>query len=359
MNNPRINVTKTFMPPMDEYVEYLKVVWESGHITNKGPLLVRLEDKLSNFLEVEHLQLVTNGTMALQMAIRALDVEGGEIITTPFSYVATTSAILWEHSKPIFVDIDPQTFCIDPKKIEAAITDKTTAILAVHVFGNPCDIEAIEMVAKRHKLKVIYDGAHAFGTQYKGKSLLSHGDISISSFHATKTFHTIEGGCVVAKDGEVAKKIDLMKRFGHQGDKHIMLGINAKASEFQAAMGLVNLKYVQRLLESRKKISQLYDSLLGSNYQKQLIREETDYNYAYYPIVFPNERDLLKAVGRLQAINVYPRRYFFPSLNTLSYIEHNQHCPSSEALAKTVLCLPLYEDLQEEQIMRISEVIRS
>lgn len=310
------------------------------------------------YLDVRNLHFVSNGTMALQLALRALDITDGEVITTPFSYVATTSAILWERCMPVFVDIDPQTFCIDVDKIEASITDKTRAIMAVHVFGNPCDIETIDAIAKRHKLKVIYDSAHAFGTSYRGKSLLGYGDISIGSFHATKLFHTIEGGCVVARDKAVSEKVELMKRFGHNYSEHVTLGINAKASEFQAAMGLCNLKYIQEIIQGRKVVSALYDSLLeNSDIQRLAIREDTQHNYSYYPVVMSSEIDLLDAVRALGEHNIFPRRYFYPSLNTLPYLKKTQPCPVSEDISRRVMCLPLYPDLKEQAVRTICHII--
>src|SRR6185437_9557092 len=238
----KIHVTKSFLPPLNEYQEYLSKIWKSGQLTNQGPLLKEFETKVADYLGVHNFHFVANGTLALQVAKRALDITEGEIITTPFTYVATTSAILWERCKPVFVDIEPNTFCIDADKIEAAITSKTKAILPVHVFGFPCDVEKIEAIAKKHKLKVIYDGAHAFGVKLKGRPLLSYGDIATCSFHATKLFHTIEGGCVIVNDDKnLSDRLELIKHFGHFGDDHYMLGINAKASEFQAAMGLSNL----------------------------------------------------------------------------------------------------------------------
>ena len=236
--NPAINVTKTFLPPKSEYQEYIDKIWQAGQLTNQGPLLREFEESLGKYLELTNLHFVNNGTMALQIALKALSIEEGEVITTPFSYVATTSAILWQNLKPVFVDIDPDSLCIDVSKIEQAITPKTKAILPVHVFGNPCDIEAIDSIAKKHSLKVIYDGAHAFGAKHNNRSLLNNGDITIGSFHSTKLFHTIEGGCLVVKDNKVSQEVELIKRFGHNGDEHFRLGINAKATEFQAAMGL-------------------------------------------------------------------------------------------------------------------------
>jgi dTDP-4-amino-4,6-dideoxygalactose transaminase len=257
------------------------------------------------------------------------------------------------------VDIDAQSLCIDPAKIEAAITERTKAIMAVHVFGNPCDVEAIDKIAKKHNLKVIYDGAHAFGVVHKGKSLLSYGDISICSFHATKLFHTIEGGCIVSKDAEVNKKVDLLKRFGHTGDEHFILGINAKANEFQAAMGLCNLPYVSEIIQKRKKLHDVYESRLGGVFQTLSIQDETEHNYGYYPIVFSTKELALKMQEVLSKKGIFTRRYFYPSLNTLPYLESTQVCPVSEDIAERILCLPLYYDLEISTVNEISDLLLS
>lgn len=356
-DHPAVNVTKSFLPPLTEYEEYLKQIWDNTQLTNQGPLLKEFEAKAKEYLNIANFHFVTNGTLALQIALRVLDVSDGEIITTPFSYVATTSSILWESCTPVFVDIEPQTFCIDPSKIEAAITPKTKAIMPVHVFGYPCDVEKIEEIARQHNLKVIYDGAHAFGTMYKGKSLLSYGDISICSFHATKPFHTIEGGCIIAKDDEINSKIELIKRFGHHGDEHFMLGINAKASEFQAAMGLCNLKYIEEIIEGRRNVAELYDSLLGEKVNRPEANADTKYNYAYYPVVFETNQELLRVTEELTALNIFPRRYFYPSLNTLPYISSAAPCPVSEDISDRILCLPFYADLEEAIVKKIARVI--
>jgi dTDP-4-amino-4,6-dideoxygalactose transaminase len=356
----RVNVTKTFLPPMGEYQAYLDKIWETAYLTNQGPLLQEFEEKTEEYLNVDNFHFVTNGTLALMVAIKALGITEGEIITTPFSYVATTSAILWERCTPVYVDIEPDTFCIDADKIEAAITKDTKAILAVHVFGNPCDVEKIQAVADKHQLKVIYDAAHAFGVEYKGKSLFSYGDISIGSFHATKLFHTIEGGGIFVNNPKYNDIVELTKRFGHQYDEHYMLGINAKASEFQAAMGLCNLKYVTGNIAKRKDIfSQYNEHLVGSGVELPRITEGATHNYSYYPVVFENEELLMKAVKRLNDHNIFPRRYFFPSLNRLPYVQSSQDCSVSEDIAKRILCLPLYPDLEKETVSLIGDIINS
>jgi dTDP-4-amino-4,6-dideoxygalactose transaminase len=357
MAKERINVTKTYLPPLEEYEAYIKQIWDKVWLTNQGPLLLELEDTVRKYLGVENFHFVGNGTLALQLALRGLDITEGEVITTPFSYVATTSSILWERCKPVFVDIEAETFCIDADKIEAAITPNTKAIMPVHVFGNACDVDKIEAIAKKHNLKVIYDAAHAFGAQYKGRSLMSYGDISIASFHSTKLFHTIEGGGLIVKDKAVSEKLELMKRFGHQNDDHYMLGINAKASEFHAAMGLCNLKHLDEIMASRKRAVETYNRLLRGKFQTLAVRKDTMYNYAYYPLVVESEAKLLKTFEALAKANIFPRRYFFPSLNTLPYLPDKQSCPVSEDIASRIMCLPLFAGMEEELIEEICEIV--
>lgn len=355
----KIYVTKTFLPPLEEYEVYLNRIWQTGLLTNQGPLLQELEEKVKNYLDVDDFQLVSNGTIALQLALHGLEITEGEVITTPFSYVATTSSILWERCTPVFVDIEPDTLCIDASKIEAAITKDTKAIMAVHVFGNPCDVETIETIANKHGIKVIYDGAHAFGVTYKGRSLLSYGDVTTCSFHATKLFHTIEGGGVFINNHKVSARVGLMKRFGHNNDDHLMLGINAKATEFQAAMGLVNIKHVDDIIKQRKAIVAQYDRLIDDSFVKPKIKIDAVPNYAYYPLIFPSEEKVYDVIQRLNASDIYPRRYFYPSLNTLSYLKTTQACPLSEDIAKRIICLPLYVGLEKKDINKICEIINT
>lgn len=356
-NNKPVYVTKTSLPPFDEYVKYVERIWDTGQLTNLGPLNAEFEESVASYLKIERPIFVQNGTLALQLALKALCPEPGEIITTPFTYVATTSAILWEGFTPVYADIDTKSLCIDPDKIEELITEKTRAILPVHVFGNICDTAKIERIAKKHNLKVIYDAAHVFGVEYQGRSALEYGDASICSFHATKLFHTIEGGLIVCGNEETYKKMELMRRFGHTGDDHFMLGINAKASEFQAAMGLVNLKYVTGLIEERKKICDLYDTLLsGSTIKPIRFRSDIKNNYGYYPVLFESEEKLELAFERLAVQQVFPRRYFYPSLNNLPYVAH-QSCPVSEDIASRIACLPLYPGLEPEMIKKICREI--
>lgn len=352
-----INVTKTYFPPLSEYQKYLERIWEKGWITNRGQFVQELEEKLCNFLQVKNLLFVSNGTTALQIAIKALELKG-EIITTPFSYVATTSSIVWENCTPIFVDIDEKSLCINPDLIENAITENTSAILATHVYGIPCDVEKIDTIAKKYELKVIYDAAHCFGVKYKGQSILNYGDISTLSFHATKLFHTGEGGGIITKDEQLFEKLFYMHTFGHKGEElYLGLGINGKNSELHAAMGLCVLPKITELIQKRKEITEHYDNELKStNLQRLQIPEDTIYNYAYYPVVFSSEEVLQKVKSRLNENNIFPRRYFYPSINTLEYVE-NKTCKVSESIATRVLCLPLYDSLEKKMIERICNLI--
>lgn len=352
----RINVTKCFLPPVEKYQAYVAQIFDRCYLTNQGPLLQELEQKLSALLEVENFHYVSNGTIAIQLALKALGIEAGEIITTPFSYVATTSSILWEKCTPVFVDIEPDNFCIDPDKIESAITPNTKAIMPVHVFGYACNVEKIDEIAKKHNLKVIYDAAHAFGVKYKTKSLLNYGDISTCSFHATKLFHTVEGGACIVKDKKVSEKLELAKRFGHNFDEHIQLGINAKNSEMHAAMGLANLPYLCDIIAERKTISDLYDKRLSTKLQRPKIQTDLEYNYAYYPVLFESEQQLLKVFKALNKENIFPRRYFYPSLNKLTYLDGTS-CPVSEEISLRIACLPLYVGLDKEIANEIANII--
>lgn len=353
-----INVTKTYLPSFDKYISILKRAWDNVWITNNGELVQELEKRLKENVETNHLLFCTNGTVVLQMALKAMDISK-EVITTPFSYVATLNALLWEGCTPVFVDIHPANFCIDASKIEAAITPDTQAILATHVYGYPCDVEKIEQIAKKHNIKVIYDGAHAFGCYYKGKPLLSYGDISTCSFHATKVFHSVEGGCISTQDDEIGRRLFLYRQFGHVYDDYYSMGINAKNSEFHAAMGLCVLDDLDFIINVRKKAVEYYDRYLE---QTDVVRPDLPqnaafkYNYCYYPIILPSEEQTIFLQQSLQASGYGSRRYFFPSLNTLTFIEY-QNCPVSEDISKRVLCLPLFHDILEEDQDKIIELV--
>ncbi|MEO7445649.1 MAG: DegT/DnrJ/EryC1/StrS family aminotransferase, partial [Ferruginibacter sp.] len=315
-----------------------------------------LEKKLKDLLGVKHLFFTNNGTIAIQIALKALGLKG-EIITTPFSYVATTNSILWEGCTPVFADVKTTDYNIDPINIEALITPETVAILATHVYGNPCDVEAIEAIAKKHSLKVVYDGAHAFGALYKNKQVLSYGDISTCSFHATKLFHTGEGGCIITNDDVLAERIMLYRQFGHIGDDYFSVGINGKSSEFHAAVGLSVLPDLEQIMKARKLVSEKYDEALkGLPLLRPKGIEGTEYNHAYYPVVMKDEATLLKAKEYLEEHNIFTRRYFYPSLNKLSFVEGNV-CPVSEDIAVRVLALPLYYDLSLEEVQTISDYL--
>lgn len=353
-----IPVTKPFLPPQAEYDEYLKGIWKRQWLTNTGPLASELEMQLKGLLGVKHLLFVTNGTVALQLAIKALELKG-EIITTPFSFIATTSSIVWENCHPVFVDIDRHTLNIDASKIESAITDKTSGILATHVYGNPCDVEAIEKIADKHGLKVIYDAAHAFGVKVSGKSILEYGDISTCSLHATKLYHSIEGGLVITKDPSLLKKIAYMRNFGFNGPEAFAeLGINGKNSEFHAAMGLANLRYIPEILDKRRALTERYDKAL-KNLQaiKQVWHNQSEQNYAYYPILFHDSELMLRCMESLRKKEIGTRRYFHPSLATSVPYLTKQNFSIADDICSRVLCLPLFHDLTFEEVDFIARIM--
>jgi dTDP-4-amino-4,6-dideoxygalactose transaminase len=356
-----VNVTKTFLPPFEEYTAIVKRAFDNEWLTNRGELVCELEGKLSKFLKLEDSKIIlmNNGTIPLQIALKLLANEG-EVITTPFSYVATTAAIVWENCTPVFVDILPDYLTIDVTKIEASITDKTTCILATHVFGNPCNIEAIEAIAMKHSLKVIYDAAHCFGVTYKGKSIFEYGDISTCSFHATKLFHTGEGGALFTNDSELFHKCFYSHTFGHLGplDYH-GVGINGKISELQAAMGLTVLPHMELIIQERKKVVDFYIKNLNFEKIRSFKHEEnTIWNYSYYPVIFESEDILIQVQQILNSNNIYPRRYFYPSLNKIEYI-NGEFMPVSESIAERIMCLPLYLGLTEKDLYEIVNLINS
>jgi len=352
-----INVTKTFFPPIENYQNQLQRIWKNEWLTNRGELLLELENKIKNYLSVSNIIIMTNGTIPIQIALKNIG-NKGEIITTPFSYVATTASILWENCKPVFVDIDSEHLTIDETKIEAAITSKTTAILATHVFGNPCNVEEIEKIAQKHNLKVIYDAAHSFGVNYKEKSIFNYGDVSTCSFHATKLFHTGEGGALFCNDAELHHKMYYSHNFGHNGPLDFFgLGINGKTSELQAAMGLSVLPFLSNIIESRKEVVEYYNSNLNFAILKTIkIRENTEWNYSYYPILFQSEEQLVKVQKVLNENEIFPRRYFYPSLNKINYV-NGISMPISENIASRIICLPLYFGLQEKELALITTII--
>ena len=356
-----IPVTKSFLPPINEYMAQIQRAYNNQWLTNRGELVVELEQKLTNYLELKDTKILctNNGTIPLQIALKLLG-NGGEVITTPFSYVATTSSIVWENCKPIFVDINPDYLTIDETKIEAAITDKTTCILATHVFGNPCNVEEIDRIAKKYSLKVIYDAAHCFGVKYKDKSIFEYGDISTCSFHATKLFHTGEGGAIFCNNEELFHKIFYSHNFGHNGPTEFFgLGINAKISELHASMGLAVFPYIDDIINKRAVIVSRYNEIIDFNKFKKLkIRDFSDWNNSYYPIIFETEEELLEIVKKLNAKSIFPRRYFYPSLNKLPYIS-NVNMGVSESISSRILCLPLYFDLSDDIVISITDILNS
>ena len=354
-----INVTKTFFPPINDFNAQIERVYKNQWLTNRGALVLELEEKLKNYLNVSSIIITNNGTVPLQIALKLLG-NCGEIITTPFSYVATTSSILWENCTPVFVDINQDYLTIDETKIEAAITSKTTAILATHVFGNPCNVNAIETIAKKHNLKVIYDAAHCFGVTYNNTSIFNYGDVSTCSFHATKLFHTGEGGALFTNDKELFHKLFYSHNFGHNGPLDFFgLGINGKISELQAAMGLAVFPYMQTIINERKLVVDFYSKNLNFNTLKTIkIRENTNWNYSYYPIIFNNEAQLLQVQKLLNENDIFPRRYFYPSLNTINFV-NGAAMPVSENIASTILCLPLYVGLTTDDLLKITTLINS
>ncbi len=353
----KIFVTQPTLAPLGEYTELLKTVWASGIMTHNGPLVQKFEHDFCQYEMLDNIVTVTNGTYAIQAAIRALNIRG-EIITSPFSFIATTSAILYEGCTPVYVDIDPETFNIDPQKIEYAITDKTVAIMPVHVFGNPCNIEAIEAIATKYHLKVIYDGAHAVGSRYKGKALLSFGDISATSFHATKMLNTAEGGGCITSNNELLKKLQMLRFFGYNDHKDVeIVGSNYKMTEVNAALGLANLKYLKEAIADRKRKYNLYKEILSCRNDLSFQKLSGECNCSYFPVVFRSEADLLLVQDKLLENNIVPRRYFYPSLNTYKTIVPYKKMPFSESLAERILCLPLYFNLSESDVIRIGEII--
>lgn len=354
-----IPVTKTFLPPIEEYTQWVQKAFDNQWLTNRGELIKLLEEKLKSYLGINWITITNNGTIPLQIALKLLGKQG-EVITTPFSYVATTAAIVWENCTPVFVDIHPEYLTIDETKIEAAITDKTTAILATHVFGNTCCVEEIERIAKKYNLAVIYDAAHSFGAKYNGKSVFEYGDVSTCSFHATKLFHTGEGGAMFCNDEKLQHKLFYSHNFGHKGplDFH-GLGINAKISELQGAMGLAVFNHLDEIFEGRKQVVEQYDAQIDfSKVQKMKIRANTEWNYSYYPIIFESEEKLLEVQKQLNARNIFPRRYFYPSLNTIEYTR-GETMPISESIARRILCLPLYVGVGADNVQLICKTINN
>ena len=353
-----INVTKTYLPNKEKYQKYIDEIFESGWITNSGPKVKELEKRLAEYLGVKNIVLVANGTVALEIAYRTLDIKD-YVITTPFSFVATTSSLVTNGLKPIFADINPSTLNMDPKNIKEAITKNTTAIVPVHVFGNACEVQEIEKIAKDNDLKVIYDAAHAFDVKYKEESILNYGDISTLSFHATKLFHTIEGGALIVNDDSLVQKARHLINFGIENAESIPgLGTNAKMNEFEAAMGLCVLDEMENIKTKRKVLFEMYKNELKDCVVFQEPNENASENHSYFPVVLKNEEQALKIQKALNDDKIFPRRYFYPSLDTLEYIEPKQECIISRDVSKRILCLPLYPGLTKDEQNMILDIIK-
>ena len=353
-----INVTKTYLPDKEKYKKYIDEIYENCWVTNNGTLVQKLEKRLAEYLGVKNIVLVSNGTVALEIAYRTLGLKGF-VITTPFSFVATTSSLVTNQLLPIFADIEKNTFNINPKKIEKLITLNTSAILSVHVFGNACNVEEINKIASKYNLRVIYDAAHAFDVKYKEQSILNYGDISTLSFHATKLFHTIEGGALIINDDELVQKARYLINFGIKNQEEIPhLGTNAKMNEFEAAMGLCVLDDMEKIKNKRKSLIENYKKELKGLVQFKEQNDNATENYSYFPILFKSEKELLKIQKALNSEQIFPRRYFYPSLDTLEYIEHKQECKISRDISKRILCLPVYYDLENEIQIQIITIIK-
>lgn len=351
-----IPVTKPYLPERTRLDAYIDRIYESCWLTNNGQLVKELTERLKEYLGVEHLLLVSNGTLALQVAYRALGITG-TALTTPFTFVATTSTLAWEGITPRFVDIDPETFCMDPDLIEQSITEDTSAIVPVHVFGNACEVERIGGIAKKHSLKVVYDAAHAFGVRYKNESILNYGDAATLSFHATKLFHTIEGGAIVFKEKEALERAKLLINFGITGPETIEgIGINAKMNEFQAAMGLAVLDSIDHILEKRSEVWHYYLEKLQDDFQLQKWNPHATNNFGYFPVLFKSEEELLLGKKKLNENGINPRRYFFPSLDALPYIS-GQTAKISDDISKRILCLPIFSEIKRDELNLVLHIL--
>ncbi len=359
-----ITVTKSTVPPLEQYVEFLKKIWDTHWLTNDGELVQSLGRKLEEYLKVKNLVLVSNGTAAMQIALRALDIKG-EVITTPFTFAATTNVLLWERLTPVFADIDRETYNINPEDVEKKITDKTSAILAVHVYGNPCYVKQLQEIADRYNLKVIYDAAHAFGVKYEDQPIACYGDISTLSFHATKVFNTIEGGAIVAKNEDIIENLQLMRNHGIKSETQVVLpGINAKMNEFQAAMGLCNLDSVEEAIRSRKKLYERYIERLSSlplSFQKVIASK---YNFSYMPILFDSEEERDSVFSMLIQKGIKPRKYFYPLTVNFDYFKNQKNdlvnkysLVNASTVANRILCLPLFPSLEVSTVDYISSLI--
>ena len=367
MNNKPVYVTQPYLPPLEEFIPYLQQIWESKVLTNGGPMHEQLEAALCDYLGVEHVALFNNGTIALLTALQALRVTG-EVITTPYSFVATSHSLLWNGIRPVFADIDPLTLNLDPTKIEAAITPQTTAIMPVHCYGNPCNVEAIQKIADNYNLRVIYDAAHAFGVEDSGGSILRHGDLSVLSFHATKVFNTFEGGAIICPDARTKKRIDQLKNFGYVDEVTVVApGINGKMSEVNAAFGLLQLKHMSKAMQRRREIDQFYREELKEVSGIRMVdgTGQTTANHSYFPILvdanFPLSRDAL--YQKLKDHGIFARRYFYPLISEFPMYRgmnsaHRSNLPIANDVAEQVICLPIYPSLSIEQLSRVTAILQ-
>jgi len=354
-----INVTKTYLPDKEKYKKYIDQIYANGWITNNGPMVKLLEKRLAEYLGVKNIVLVSNGTVALEIAYRILGLEG-DVITTPFSFVATTSSLVTNGLNPVYADIDSQTLNMDPRNIEKLITKNTSAIVPVHVFGNTCEVEEIQTIAKKHNLKIVYDAAHTFNVKYKRESVLNYGDISTLSFHATKIFHSIEGGALIINDDSLLEKARYLINFGIKNAEEIPeLGTNAKMNEFEAAMGLCVLDDMKELNAKRKLIYDFYKKKLEGVVKFQEANINSSQNHSYFPIILENEEQLKIIQGALNLKEIFPRRYFYPSLDSLSYLNSTQFCDISRDIASKILCLPMYVELTKEIQIKIIQIIKN
>lgn len=358
---PPVFVTKATLPPKDRFLELVSQAYDRAWLTNHGPLCSELEKQLKNTLDAGYLSLCSNGTLGLQLAIRALGLNGKKVLTTPFTYVATLTALLWEGCEPVFADIDGENLCMSPIQAEKFLArdQEIAGVLPVHVYGNACAVNEFADLGRQYNIKILYDGAHAFGAKLNGKSLLAYGDAAICSFHATKLFHTVEGGCIISHSPQIQEKLNLFRAFGHKGDDYYSIGLNAKLSEMHAAMGLALLPEVPDIINKRSNLGKLYDNALniGKNaLKKPELAKGLEWNHAYYPIIFPSEKSLLKANNALKERNFFCRRYFFPSLTKMPYIK-TPPAPICEDIASRVLCLPFWPDMPVDVIQEVSEII--
>ncbi len=363
MENNFVYVTKSRMPDEETFFRYCQDIFKSSQITNNGKYVHKLEYSLSAYLGVSHLLVCNNGTTSLMLALQCAGLAGKKVAVTPYTYVATLSALLWLGCEPVFIDIDPESLCLSPDLLRDRLKEEPdiAGVLPVHVYGLACDVESLESICKENGIVLIYDAAQAFGSRYKGKSLLDYGDYSICSFHATKIFHTAEGGCVISHSAEAHKKLSLARAFGHINDDHYSLGINAKMSELHAALGLSLLAETDEEIARRKELHDIYDQALdGLPLRRPAIRDGLEWNNAYYPILLPDEESRSRVEKALSAQGIIPRRYFYPALNTLPYVKNEWRvsCLVAEETVKRILCLPMYGELREEDISCIVQYIQ-